>query len=140
MNKFDINNFAVDKVVSFTLCGICPSCDAGYDLIKDEHNVLTTPHFCPYCHYDLHKYRNEKALKRQKEIENNKYCQLYYDVIGAYECGVKLHPQEQMKKLGYELIDSIPQMIADCWWFTVDRFIEPLPEYLSKMKYTIGEP
>lgn len=140
MKKFDVNNFAVDKVVSFRFCWRCPSCDGEYELVENERNILSAPHFCPHCNFDMHKHKQEKALKRQKEIECNEYCQLRYDLIGAYECGVKLHPQEQMKLLGYKLIDSIPQSIADCWWFTVDRFIEPLPEYLHKMKYTIGEP
>ena len=142
MNQLDRNNLVVDKIVSLRFYGICPYCNGEYEAVEDENDrhLLTSPHFCPHCNFDIHKHRQEKAIKRQQEIENNKYCQLYYDVIGADECGVKLHPQEQMKKLGYELIDSIPHMIADCWWFTVDRFIEPLPEYLSKMKYTIGEP
>ena len=140
MNKFDVNDFVVDKITSFRFCWRCPSCNEEYELIKDEHNVLTDPHFCPHCNYDLHKYRYEEALKKQKEIECNEHCQLRYDLIGADECGVRIHPQEQMKYLGYKLIDSIPQSIADCWWFTVDRFIEPLPEYLHKIKYTIGEP
>ena len=136
----DRNNFVVDKVVTFRICGSCPSCKSGYDFVKDESGMLTGPDICPHCGFDIHKYEQEEALKRQKEIECNEHCQLRYDVIGAYYCGVKLHPQEQMESLGYKLIDSIPQSIADCWWFTVDRFIEPLPEYLHKIKYTIGQP
>lgn len=75
------------------------------------------------------------------ETLNNQYCQLSYDLITAgMECDIHEHPQEQMKKLGYTIIDAIPQSIADCWWFTVDKFIEPLPPYLRKIKYNIGEP
>ena len=66
----------------------------------------------------------------------NKYCQLRYDVITAQlSCGIKEHPEIQMKKLGYKVIGSVPQSIADCWWFTVENFIEPLPKYLSKINY-----
>ena len=135
MNKFDINNFVIDKVVSFRFCRKCPSCNEEYELIRDEYNVLTDPHFCHYCNYDFHKHKYAKALEKLKETE----CQLRYDLISADNCGIRLHPQEQMKHLGYKLIDSIPQSISDCWWFTVDKLIEPLPEYLQKMKYTIGE-
>ena len=141
MEKTNLNNFVIDKVVNFRICGKCLSCNEYYDLVKeDTTGICTSPHFCPHCGFDIRKYEHEEALKRQKEIECNEHCQLRYDVIEAHYCGVKLHPQEQMKSLGYELIDSIPQSIADCWWFTVDRFIEPLPKYLHKIKYTIGKP
>lgn len=56
---------------------------------------------------------------------------LRYDLIGADMCGVKGHPQEVMYQLGYECTDSEPVPIADCWLFTVDEVIEPLPEYLQ---------
>lgn len=47
----------------------------------------------------------------------------------------------EMRKLGYKLIDSVLRSIADGWEFTVDKFIEPLPKYLSKIRYEIeGEP
>lgn len=137
---FDENNFVVDKIFSIKFCADCPSCHKGYELIKDEHGALTSPRYCPNCGFDIHNYKQEEAQKQQKEIENNKCYQLRYDMITADYCGIKKHPQEQMKLLGYKLIDSIPQSIADCWWFTVDKFIEPLPEYLHKIKYTIGQP
>lgn len=64
------------------------------------------------------------------------YKQLRYDVIGASLAGISEHPQRQMRKLWYEILGSVPQSIADCWWFTVKEFIEPLPDYLTKMEYS----
>lgn len=57
-----------------------------------------------------------------------------YDIIGAsVNHGIKVHPQEDMKRLGYEVIKSEPVSIADCWWFRVKNHIEPVPPYLIKM-------
>ena len=66
-----------------------------------------------------------------KEYKQLSYCMWTADV----DCGVHEHPQIQMKKLGYKVIGSVPQSVFDSWWFTVEDFIEPLPPYLSKMKY-----
>ena len=64
------------------------------------------------------------------------YKQLRYDCIAAdLHCEDYKHPQERMKLLGYEVIASVPQSIADQWWFTVKEIIYPLPEYLSEMEY-----
>lgn len=43
------------------------------------------------------------------ETSNNLNYQLSYDLITAgMECDIHEHPQEQMKKLGYKIIDAIP--------------------------------
>ena len=64
------------------------------------------------------------------------YKQLHYDIITAsLDCGINEHPQLQMKKLGYNVIGGVPQSLGDCWWFTVEEFIEPFPPYLRKMNY-----
>ena len=64
------------------------------------------------------------------------YKQLKYNIMTAVlDCGINDHPQTQMKKLGYKVLGSVPQSIADCWWFTVEDYIEPLPPYLTKMNY-----
>lgn len=63
-----------------------------------------------------------------------KYNQLRYCLITASINGVNEHPQTQMKNLGYKVLGGVPQSIADCWWFTVEEFIEPLPPYLTKME------
>ena len=75
------------------------------------------------------------AIRIIKEIKYIIYNQLVYDMWTAYDCGIKEHPQTVMKNLGYEVIGSVPQSIADCWWFTVKEFIEPLPKYLTKIEY-----
>lgn len=57
-----------------------------------------------------------------------------YDLIGAdIDCGIKEHPQVQMKKLGVKVIKSEPVPIADCWWFRTETEINPLPKYLREM-------
>ncbi len=63
------------------------------------------------------------------------YKQLCYNLHEAFDCGVSGHPQIKMKELGYKVIASVPQSIYESWWFTVEDFIEPLPPYLTKMKY-----
>ena len=65
----------------------------------------------------------------------SEYKQLRYDCWEADMNGVHGHPQKVMKELGYKVIACVPQSIAEQWWFTVEEFIEPLPCYLSKMKY-----
>ena len=65
----------------------------------------------------------------------NEKKQLCYDMITAYSLGIQDHPIQQMKNLGYKIIAGVPQTIGDCWWFTVQDVIYPLPKYLSKMQY-----
>lgn len=60
---------------------------------------------------------------------------LRYDVIGAdIDYGVKLHPQNDMMRLGYNVIKSEPVPIGDCWWFRVENDIENRPGYLHDLK------
>ena len=64
--------------------------------------------------------------------------QLCYDVWSSQVTyGVKEHPQKHMKDLGFTLIHSVPQSVADCWWFTVEDFDFDLPPYLSPMTYNL---
>lgn len=63
------------------------------------------------------------------------YKQLRYCLLTASEEGISKHPQLVMKELGYKVIASVPQSIADQWWFTVEYYIEPLPKFLSEMTY-----
>lgn len=66
--------------------------------------------------------------------------QLRYDMMtAALDCGIPDHPQRKMIDLGYEIIHAVPQSIADQWWFTVDKIIDPLPPYLEKMEYNIDD-
>jgi len=64
-----------------------------------------------------------------------KYNQVKYDMITAFNEGVREHPQKQMEKLGYKVIASIAQSLYDCWGFTVEDYIEPMPKYLKKFEY-----
>lgn len=45
-----------------------------------------------------------------------------------------VHPVAKMQELGFNIIEAIPQTIADQWWFTVETLVEPLPSYLEVMK------
>jgi len=134
-----LDDFSIVSVENLILIRTCPSCNNKYELIEGKNNFMTDPHFCPHCNYNLHEHAEKEKLQRKQEIEQNKHCQLRYDVIQGYECGIFKHPQEQMRLLEYTLFDAVPQMLADCWLFTVDSLIEPLPPYLSKTKYTIGQ-
>lgn len=76
-----------------------------------------------------------KELDKKNSKKKKEYYQLRYDLRTAFECGVHAHPQIQMQSLGYKLLGSVPQSIADCWWFTVDKIRYPLPDYLTEMEY-----
>ena len=66
--------------------------------------------------------------------------QLRYCLLTAMlDCGISEHPERQMRKLGYKILDAVPQSIGDQWWFTVEEYNEPLPPYLEKMEYDIDE-
>lgn len=56
-----------------------------------------------------------------------------YDISEAFEAGVHVHPQLQIKNLGYEVIKSEPVSIAECWLFRVNNEIEETPDYLYEM-------
>ena len=85
-------------------------------------------------------YADDDQADREQYIAENPLCQLWYDVIDAdIKCGINQHPQKQMKELGYTVLDAVPESIADGWRFTVDKFIEPLPSYLQKIRYDIDD-
>lgn len=57
-----------------------------------------------------------------------------YDLICAgLDYGIKEHPQKQMKKLGFNVVESEPIPIADCWIFEVNNDIDNIPEYLVEI-------
>lgn len=60
---------------------------------------------------------------------------LRLDLIGLYQAGITLHPQEYMKSLGYKYTNSQPEPIGDCWFFEVDEIKEPLPPALTVSGY-----
>ena len=65
--------------------------------------------------------------------------QLYYDMYSAQvNYGVKKHPQADMRDLGFKLINSVAQSVADAWWFTVEDFDFELPGYLKPMEYNLN--
>jgi hypothetical protein len=60
---------------------------------------------------------------------------LRFDCYGAWDAGVKDHPQAVMKQLGITYQHATPQTIADQWWFWNCHGIpDPLPPYLSELK------
>lgn len=68
-------------------------------------------------------------------MDGNEKVQLKYCMITANKSGETRHPQIVMRNLGYELIQSVPQTMGDCWWFTVDKLIKPLPVFLEEIQY-----
>lgn len=60
---------------------------------------------------------------------------LRYDIITAHlKCGVTGHPQKVMQDMGITYGSSIPQSIADQWWFIDCQGVpDALPEYLTQL-------
>lgn len=60
---------------------------------------------------------------------------LYYSMYGAFKSGIQVHPQLDMKNLGISYKCSVPQSIADCWWFfDCENIPKNLPDYISDLK------
>lgn len=62
--------------------------------------------------------------------------QIRYSVIGealwARDHNVtSKHPQERMRKFGFDLLVCVPETIADCWNCLVEDFNFELPDYIS---------
>jgi hypothetical protein len=51
-----------------------------------------------------------------------------------WERKIKDHPQVYMKKLGYAPTKAQPESIADCWFFEVDKIIQPKPAFLAEVQ------
>lgn len=60
-----------------------------------------------------------------------------YDLRTANDNGVTVHPQKQMKLLGYNVMAFEGFPIADCVFMGVDKIIEPLPPYLELSDHKI---
>lgn len=69
-------------------------------------------------------------------IKNDHIRYLIYDLIGASESGIAVHPQIDMKERGIKLIAAIPESIADCWNILTD-YDGDLPDYISECKYAL---
>lgn len=54
-----------------------------------------------------------------------------YEVLTAHiDFGVELHPQKDMARLGFKVVDSVPVSVADVWIFRVENEIDNMPPYL----------
>lgn len=57
-----------------------------------------------------------------------------YDLISAsVDYSIDVHPQVDMKRLGFKVVKSEPVPIADCWWFRAENIPDNLPGYLHEM-------
>ncbi len=58
-----------------------------------------------------------------------------FDLIGAYLAGNKDHPQIEMEKLGFNIINWEGVPIADCIIVRIDNAeeIKELPEYIDEL-------
>lgn len=61
-----------------------------------------------------------------------------YDVLGAMFSNVVLHPQDDMKQLGFTVVRSEPVPIADCWIFRVEDYDFPIPDYIKEIYGTFS--
>lgn len=64
---------------------------------------------------------------------------LMYDIIQASMDGATLHPQDQMKALGFEVEYAVPQSFGDCWWFLVKDYDFELPSYLKELGWPASD-
>lgn len=64
--------------------------------------------------------------------------QVRYNCMTADYAGIKVHPETQMRKLGFKLIAAVPQSLCDEWWFTVEDNSIELPEYIREADYDFG--
>ena len=71
---------------------------------------------------------------KKLSISKDNLRAIRYDVIGAslYH-DVKEHPQTQMRNLGINLIEAVPESIADCWICLTDYQGE-LPDYIAELE------
>ena len=56
--KFDSNNLIIDKINTIKFYSKCPRCHEKHELVEYENGGLASPHFCPNCGFDIHKYNN----------------------------------------------------------------------------------
>ena len=58
-----------------------------------------------------------------------------YDLIGAYDAGVKIHPQKDIENLGLKVLSYEGVPIGDCVIMTFDSIItdNELPNYINQM-------
>ena len=61
--NFNSDNFIIDKINTIKFYSKCPRCNEKYELVENEHSVLTSPHFCPNCGFDIRKYNEETKLQ-----------------------------------------------------------------------------
>jgi hypothetical protein len=64
---------------------------------------------------------------------------LRYSLIGAYEAGHTAHPQREMEKLGYEILNYEGGEIGDCVFIQVKEPHPPLPDFLTPCNYQFTE-
>jgi hypothetical protein len=95
----------------FTVVGPSEDGDREYLWLDDENGNCYDKHFSKLTKIDV--------------------IQVRYDMIGVFQAGIKMHPQEHMKQMGYKLLGSEPIPIGDCWIFDVESIIEPLSEFLT---------
>lgn len=54
-----------------------------------------------------------------------------YDMIGAANSGVKIHPQEDMENRNITYSKAEAYSIADCWVFWDCKYTGELPAYME---------
>lgn len=60
-----------------------------------------------------------------------------YDWITAYQCGISMHPQINMKNLGCKVFAYEDIGIADCSFIEIDKLPNPLPKYIKLSNFKI---
>ena len=79
--NFNLNNFIIDKINTIKFYSKCPRCNEKYELVENEHSVLASPHFCPNCGFDIHKYNEETKIQSPwKRVTKDEF----YEFVNSY--------------------------------------------------------
>ena len=60
-----------------------------------------------------------------------------YDWITAYQNGIKIHPQMDIKNLGCKVFAYEAIGIGDCSFMEIDKLPNPLPKYIRLSDHKI---
>jgi len=60
-----------------------------------------------------------------------------YDLIGAYNAGVRTHPQKDVESLGCKVFGYEGVPIADCIFMEVDTLPDNLPKWIEVSNFKI---
>lgn len=124
--NFNSDNFIIDKINSIKFYSKCPYCNEEYELVECENRVLASPHFCPNCGFDIHKYNKETKIKSPwkrvtkdefYEFVNSYPTKLDFDTTGIYDPPLSSYNDFTRGVWPYSMVAKIHRndMLPDEW-------------------------